>query len=349
MNRRNFLFMCASVLGLSALHPKQALAKLSTVGGTLMRYSNWKTICVGRYLVDVPAEVMLNYYSNFEWGIWHGAILKKQIEPTADIKKLITSKVNELKAKPHNTMENMYIQSLPLANGGALVQGWEFKSNTETTEANLYIPVQNQKNIIYTYNITIYKHKNQLMLDDLLTFGSNFNPIPKGTIPTGEGFCIDEDTMITNLPPLFTEKCEMDIHDPSIPNFTFGISTTVYPSQRPTLKKIDGLVEESCRDINNIDGKCKKLRFDAHEGGLVTGEELCLTSNTPDNLYKTYSFEWLNPGTPESRTEPNLYASLLYTGVPLAQPSAAIPFSSDEEALAVWDRFVNSIRIRPVE
>ena len=341
MNRRDFLIL-GSGLCLASLAPRAVLAAFTAIGEKSMRYKHWETLCVGRYLVDAPAEALVSFNPIFG----DGTLRKTQGTPL-DAKKMAEDKVQELKATPHETKGTSYIQSIPLANGGVLVQGWEFNFSTESTKAFLYIPVTTHHGpVIYLYTKRILDILEQQTLRELIAFGSSFKSFPQGSIPKESGFCFD-DVMVLNVPESIKERCSVGINDPRVKGLIFSFETSLIQYGFSWLTKIERRTEENCRSIQE-EGKCERLRFGKHNVGSIQGEEICLAGKTYDGRYRTYLFEWDNPGIKEDKNSPNLRATVLYKGIPLQHPSAPIPFSTDAEALDVWDKFVGTIRIRPV-
>jgi hypothetical protein len=297
---------------------------------------------VGRYLVDAPTTTALTYVPLFD-----NEKLRKTPGGREDAKKAAEEKARELQAAPHETKGSMYIQTIPLSGGGWLVQGWKHKFSLNTTMAYLYIPIQTQgKFAIYLYSVSISSAYEHEKLRDLVAFGSSFRPLPEGVIPQEPGFCL-EDVIIVNVPESITERLAIRMDDPhakglvlSFTTYASGESRHLWLTQEPDWS------EEICSRLGE-GRKCDRLRFGRHDVGPIQGEELCIASRSYDERYHIYDFEWANPGIMNSRTSPHLDAALLYRYVP-RDPSVPIPFSSDAEALAVWDRLVNSIRIRPV-
>jgi hypothetical protein len=185
----------------------------------------------------------------------------------------------------------------------------------------------------------------QQSLRELLVFGSGFQPLTGGYPPVEPGFCF-EDVMVTNIPESIGEWCGIGMEDPYAKDLTLSFETMTTEWQFSWVTAVKGRVEEKCRNIQE-EGSCRKLRFGSHDLASMRGEEVCLAGRTYDGKYTTYIFEWNNPGVPKDKFSPSRMATLFYSGVPLGYPAAPVPFSSDAEALEVWDRLVNSIRIRP--
>jgi hypothetical protein len=298
--------------------------------------------------VDVPTGVELNYFAYFNFPFFDQNPLEKMPGTPADAKKMAEEKVRELKAKPHDIKGSSYIRSLPLANGGILVQGWSVGFSVRNIDTFLYIPVSTRgKSFVYTYQVWIAPEYEQKMLQDLVTFGSSFHPLAEGVIPKEEGLCL-EDVMLRKLPDSIMEYVAVNFEDPHAKGLIICFKTMHTLSKIPWLTKDPGWAEEKCRRLGGSK-KCDQLRFGKHPVGSIMGEEICVAGNTYDGRYRTYDFDWNNPGIKNSKTSPRLDATLIYKGVPRQYSTAPTPFSSDAEALAVWDRFVNSIRPRFVE
>ena len=314
-----------------------------------MRYQNWKTVCLGRYLVDVPEGIEINYFATFRnYRLNDARRLERVPGLPADAKKMAAAKVREFQAQPHETKGTLYIRSISLPNGGVLVQGWQVSFATRASEAFLYIPLTIQgKSFVYTYHAeTISSSKEQQQLRDLVAFASSLRPLPKGVIPEEDGLCFG-DIMFVGVPDAFVDDLAFNFKDPHAKGLTIAFAAETALSEFRWLTKRPEWAGEECRLMGGKK-KCDKLRFGKHPVGPIQGEELCLAGRTYDGKYRMYNFTWQNPGVPNSKTSPRLTASLSYRGIPREYPTAPIPFSTEAEALATWDRFVNSIRVRPI-
>ena len=304
------------------------------------RYTNWKTHCVGRYLVDTPSDAIVTHYPLINKHKFE----RIQSKSSEDAAKMADAKITELKNTHHMLEGNYFIKSIPLANGGVLVQGWEIEFTTEYSLAYLYIPVTSKEGtVVCVYKDTVFTFIEDKILQELVTFGSSFKAFSKDSIPTEAGFCF-ENILIANVP--FSEQCGFGIDDPKVPGLRLAFRTTSLHGSMPwrwLTQRVD--LTENCREIQHR-GSCDRLRFGKHDAGIIPGEEVCLAGKHEGR--RTYLFEWDNPGKLRSKTAPNLLASILYQEPPFDQPTAPPPFASDKEALEVWDKFVSTIRIRPV-
>jgi len=313
--------------------------------GTPMRYKDWKTVCLGRYLVDMPTEVTLNYGYLFSYNA--GQYSLKKVQGTAeDAKKMAEAKANELKASPHDTKGSLYVRSIPLANGGILVQGYSVSFNVDSYDVFLYIPVvTRKKSFIYTYQGDSYPDSEQQDLKDFSAFAESFRPYDEGVIPKEPGLCL-EDVILVNLPDAFKDNLWVNFNDPYATTLTLAFVAQIVFEDFQWLSKRPGWVDQECFLMGGS-GKCEKLRFEKHPVGPIEGEELCLSKKTKDGRYRIYDFQWDNPGVVGSKTSPELTLSLIYPGPSIYNTTEPLPFFNDDEALAVWDRLVNSLRLRP--
>jgi hypothetical protein len=162
--------------------------------------------------------------------------------------------------------------------------------------------------------------------------------------------------MLVNLPDAVVYDCNAGFDDPHAKELSIGFSTKKMLSQFPWLSQEPGWAEHMCESLGGS-STCDTLRFGKHPAGSIQGEEICVAGHTYRGKYRTYRFDWENPGVKfdlenpgkNSNASPQLSCGLYYRGVPIDEPTAPIPFSTDTEALAVWDRLVNSVRLRPVE
>jgi len=86
-----------------------------------------------------------------------------------------------------------------------------------------------------------------------------------------------------------------------------------------------------------------RLRNRERKVGPIWAEEI-LVAGTQDGK-RGYGFKWEAPGKAESLAEPQLNIALEVSES--AYKTNAESFKDDEEALALWDALVESIRLRP--
>jgi len=306
-----------------------------------MRYQEWKTVCLGKYLVDMPTGVNLEFNNSFSYNA--GKYPLKEVQGTAeDAKRMAEAKANELKASPHDTKGSLYVRSIPLANGGVLVQGFCFPSSVDYYYVYLYIPVVTRgKSFVYTYQGDAYPDSEQQDLQQFSAFAASFRPLDEGVIPKEPGICIG-DVILINPPGSFVGDLSVGFSDPHATQLTMAFVVSPAFNKPEWITQIDGWDYVHCTNLGG-NGKCERLRSGKHPAGSIQGEEICLIGKTKNNKYRTYDFQWENPG---SETIPHLTFSLWYPG-PSEDSPEPLPFFNDDEALAVWDKFVNSLRLRP--
>jgi hypothetical protein len=159
-----------------------------------VRYPNWKTVCVGRYLVDVPAEAKING----EWFINDDKVQKLDCTPE-QAKKLVKDLIVKLKREQHKTMGSMFIKSIQLPGDGVIIHGWSLPNNTSTNTLFLYAAVGSGRKAIYHLEATIGVSRKEQVINDYIQIGSSFRSVKPGEIPWEAGFCMN-DVLLLDTP-----------------------------------------------------------------------------------------------------------------------------------------------------
>jgi hypothetical protein len=344
ISRRRFLALSGTTLCAlasagcaAALFPSPSLYDIS------MRYPHWKTHCVGRFLVDFPATATIKMEAYID-----GKKFTKLPNCTPQqVRQMAVNKIVELKHQPHITRGNKFIRAIELPRGGILVQGFDFPDSEITSSVYIYIIPENAISVAYYYENDLGQSRENFALRFYKELGSSVRALEPGVIPKESGFCMGEFMLLDMAIPLENEECWIRVELPDAPEVILSFKTRLAKRDYALILERSDSVKRKSKNID--EEKCDILRKAKRNVGPILGEELCVAADDSLAHYRKYSFAWESASEPFNVNKPMLDATLLFRGPDITKAPAPQPFSSDAEALALWDRVVNSIRIRPVE
>lgn len=309
-----------------------------------MRYHDWKTVCVGRYLIDIPISSVIKseYYIN-------NNRFRKLDSTVKSIQEVVREKIATLKNTKHDSMGNMFIRDIKLPNGVVLIQSWDFKDFIETSTLYIYIPIRENKNIqIYYHEVPLSMDREKMVLDRYTQIASSLRAIPPGTIPRESGYCMD-DVILLDTPGWRKEYGWISPDLPDAPFLLIKMLTHTLIDEPKPLRANE--LKKQCAQLPSE--TCTALRNNPHSVGPLPGYEICVAGIEPSARYRIFSYLWYSPGERGAADNPNnnnpgIMLTMGYARLPYEGMQGPRPFFSDEESLAMWDRLVNSIRFRPV-
>jgi hypothetical protein len=334
LTRRNFIRLgCGAICSLALAGPARNAA-----GGMSVRYPNWKTVCVGRYLVDVPAEAKVTG----EWFINNNQVRKLDCTPQ-QARELAKKRIATLKETPHETRGSMFIRTIPLPNDGVIVQGWSTPGGTSANMLYIYVAVGSNKKQIYHLEALFTVDRENVAVRRYTEIGSSLRAVAPGEIPREAGYCMDE-VLLLDTPLPRDESGWVSFTLPDAPYLSLGMRTFVVQQTPNPLHA--GELESRCKQLNG-EG-CMALRNGPHRVGPLPGYEICVAGVNPQARYRIFTYLWYAPGEVRNNDKPAVRATMAYNRIPVMAAGGPRPFSTDQESLAFWDKIVNSIRFRPV-
>lgn len=302
-----------------------------------MRYHEWKTICFGRYLIDMPAIATVKQ----EWGI-AGKTLRVLDGTAEQAKKMTLDKIAELKQQRHNDQGTMFRRAIELENGAILVHKWDFPGFVDTSSVFVYVPLQNSK--IYYYENEMSQDREEQALRRSAQIGSSLRALAPDTIPHEPGCCMG-DAILLETPMHRDEYGIISFFLPDAPYLNLSIHTfTVQDRPNPLTSKD---VKERYRQLDAASPQT--LRNGPHPVGPLPGYEICVAGVEDEARFRIFSYFWYAPGEVKNNRMPAINFKMAYHRLPFEAYKGSRPFATDQEALLMWDKMVNSIRLRPTE
>lgn len=309
-----------------------------------------KTVCIGRFLIDVPESAQVSIASAAVDGfniINYGAETPEQFAARLTLRE---EQINAKKNKAGNrNMESIRDVNHDRVHGKVFVFGLNSTHGFHGDEKivlsgvaiNGYVNVDGQ-----TFGFTADDY-NPKEADNLVHLIEKLQPLSEGVIPTQPGFCLNGALIRDPLTASQRERIVMFGGIPGHADLGFAISTMAGIAQdgesllarhAATAGSTFGLMNvlvstllKGARNIGGLDGE--ELAFKVRETNFSTG----------------YSFQWEMEGEEHDVLKP--FVSIeLQTGTNPQAGGPPVHSTLSEASLGdLWRRMSSSLRLRPVE
>ena len=296
--------------------------------------ADWTTHCFGRHLVDLPPNARIDQPI---FKMFKEQIKLTKIRSAAELEDVVAAREAELKSQKHDTAGSMFIGRELGEKRAITLKLWSTSNSKDIVRIETFF-ISNNPFHCYSYNSLGELERLKIGLSIRNDISAALTSRDPRTIPTTLGFCIEQGFIAIN--ELNTESFDVSIGLPGRKDVSFGISTYVQGKvDESLLERTSGLMGS----VIGIATGTSTLRRGKHPVGPIDAEEILVAGT--EHGKRLYAFEWEAPGKARSIAEPHMSASL---GVLEGQyKTNAESFKDDDEALALWDAVIDSIRLRP--
>jgi hypothetical protein len=291
-----------------------------------------KTVCVGRFLIDLPASMEYSLSRAYMDGLWisgqeetqqafEARVLARQAEIEAVPNKQGQKDMEKIEAYDNNGFKGKILEWVNVALEGYVHS--HGKSFTFTTDA---------------YDVDLAGDARRLI--------DKLRLVSEKEIPTAPGFCFGPGMFVDPLPADFTEGVTLFAGFTDHPDFAMAFDT------RAGLKSDgEGRLERNARVASQRPAWQKPLFTNLRRGKRtihgIEGDEI-LTKVNELNFVDTYGLDWEVDGT-----EHDVFVPFMHLEVSTGHPAHAggrpvISFLGEEALIQLWDKIASSIRVRPI-
>lgn len=308
-----------------------------------------KTVCVGRFLIDLPAEAEVVLGRAFIGGFDIAAVPENE----AQFRHRIRMREGEIRQTALNELGTENLEARrdlagPGLEGAAFVYG---RWGTSWVEKDRQVQVQAvaiEGHVHHAAGQVSFKlsgrnhdparyGKLPILVSQLAARGSD-------EIPRAPGFCIDRGLVTAPLSADQNESVTMFAGLPGHPDLAIAFSTRA--GARPERSLIARSARALARQPYLVRAAFRKLAEGERTINGVAGEELVMKV-TEANLSTNLSFDWEAQGRVDDVTAPLLTLEL-QTGLNTRGGGRPVQSSLSDAALAdLWRRISSSIRLRP--
>lgn len=310
------------------------------------------TVCIGRFLVDMPEETRLELAN----PRIHGFDISSVDEPEADFKVRLAQREARLRATPDRLGGNKNVESVREVKTENGVTGKIFVHSRTVMEGTRMRGLEQERYRFEGVAIEALVHGQGLSFDlsatdydpakieNLSKLVAKLVPNPTNEAPKEPGFCISQAWFRDPLTADQGERVTMHARLPSHPDIRFLAILAAGNKPAP-----QSLLERSAVTESGLAPDEKKrisrLRADRRTIGGVVGDEL-VRRFVEQNDSIGYSFWWEVDGTEDNVFIPHV----LFQMDSGESDNGPVPSSLSQEAvMALWDKISSSIRLRPTQ
>ena len=329
--------ICGWVIG--EVHDIHDKAKVTGMTETM------KTICVGRFLIDVPAEAKVSFQGAFLSG-W--SIDTDPDETDEQFTARLAQKEMELKAEKNEKGGNSLESTTHIDSSGMMGKIFVFRR----TWAYWFEGERRIDSTAVAIDAYVHSHKTSLnftakSLDpedakELIKIVSQIKTLQEYEIPTEPGFCIGCAMLLDPLTASQNERVTMFLSLKDHPDFLIALDTAA------GLKPSEPLLIREAKSRGVFASHLKSYRRGPRTIGGIPGGEI-VDGFHEDNGTTGYSCEWASIPDQNDVFRPEL--DLEFTSGHSTRPGGQ-PVESSLSAQAIlmlWDKISSTIRIRPTQ
>ncbi|MEN3274646.1 MAG: hypothetical protein V7631_436 [Massilia sp.] len=319
----------------------------------VMRMTNkMTTICMGRFLVDLPEEAQ----RELARPRIDGFDISSFDEPEADFKVRLSQREARLRKAPDQFGGNRNLESVKDVKTENGVVGKIFVHSRvvkEGTQAN-GLKLERYRDESVAVEAMVHgrgmsfdlsaDHYDPDKIENLAKLVAKLVPNPDNHVPTEPGFCVNRAWFRDPLTADQSEQIMMHARLPSHPDIEFLaiLAAGRKPAQQSLLERSTHVEAGLTPDQK---GRVSNLRAASRTIGGIAGDEVVMRV-AEDNDAIVYSFSWEVDGTEDNVLIPHLVFEM-DTG---KSNNGPVPSSlSQDAALVLWDKISSSIRLRPTE
>jgi hypothetical protein len=303
-----------------------------------------KTVCVGRFLIDVPAEAGVSFRGAFLSG-WD--IVTYSAETDEQFSARLASRESELRLAKNQRDGASLERVIPIDRNGVRgkifvfgrtwAHGFVYGKRVESTlaAANAYVRMNGT-------SIDLTATRGDRNLAELAKIVTQIKPLKEGEVPTEPGFCFGRAMIKEPLKSSQHERVTMFLNLKNHPDFGIAFDTMA------GLKPDKSLLARNDQIKQEFEMHVRTLKRGARSIGGIPGEELVERFNEPNGT-AGHICEWESFSKQDDVFRPELSLEIT-TGHSLRNGGEPVESSlSDAGVLALWDKISSSIRVRPTK
>ena len=292
----------------------------------------WRTLAIGRHLVDVPGAATVIP----QWQYNGVAInLADDVRTDAQFDEMVNEREKVLRTSKHDKHGNLFVRRIHHANRAVTVVSWPKPFSQYMYLFDTYFRVGNQT-ILYSGEVTDDRLDVARQTRDALS--QSWRLIEDGTLPQDAGF-VARNVLLART-AFNHESWTLAIRLAGKPDVALRIATYARSVDRPGLRERSGGLLASL--LGSIAGM-HQLRNHSREVGPIAADEILVAGTEGGKRH--YAFKWEAPGKAYKLGDPHINVSMNVTESDYTTNETS--FADDAEALELWDRLVDSIRLRP--
>lgn len=306
-------------------------------------FTTTKSVCFGRFLLDIPATAAVVYGPSNAEG---GSIIFYPGEATK-VGEHVANQLAEVE-KNRKFLDKDDIQKFTMfgkAIDGVLPgQKLVFGSRDQVSYSiDSFIPIAND---LFVQRVVSAIHKDET-ISRLNKTARNLTLRAENQIPNEPGICIDGGFL--SLQSDF-EKVSLGVRLKEFPDVHFSVEVLKNQTHLVEANDLESRLKQAEKNathgIDNWYSRIKFLRRGPRALANWTGSEALAHRPANEDRTQSHEFLFISQGAVNDPWHPQLDVQL-DTGVKFDRTGSVKPSLSDDEAIALWDKLIGSIRVRP--
>jgi hypothetical protein len=308
-----------------------------------------KTVCVGRFLIDLPANAEYSLNRAFVDGFNVSGF----DESSEQFHARVAAREAEISAGP-NQLGRKNLESVKTVSANGFIgKIFTFGRNSS------YMMDGGVKQVLEEVKLEGYAHAGGKSFNfiapgydpdltgNLEKLIDKLRMVPAGAIPTAPGLCFGQGMLLDPISADQAEKIVMFAGLPGHPDLAIALSTMAGLKRTwPTL--LQRQAEFDARQPLSIRMRFSKLRSGPRTVSGLTGEEAAVKV-TEMNFSVVYAFDWELAGTENDVLAPEIHLEMSTGHNPQAGGPPVRSNVGQQALLELWDKMLSSIRVRPTE
>jgi hypothetical protein len=305
-------------------------------------FAKTKKFCFGRFIIDIPEESSVIYGSiqlDGELSFFRGK--------ARDIQFLVSRQLEEI-AKEKDYIPDCQINNFPLLGKkiDGVVPGQKIVFGAKSSigySIYSYIPIGEDLFVHYSPYVPP-EHDEIPIINSVAT---HLRARSEQEVPADAGICVEGGFL--SLQPQY-ENIQIGLIFKELPDVRFSIDmrkNQKYLPEGSSPRKLRDEARASAEDLGlgSLFARIKVLREGTQKFGIWEGEEILTRRPAYKDETDAHEFRFFGMGSINDNFHPSVDIRL-DTGVAINAKAAVKPSITDEEALALWDRLLSTIRLR---
>lgn len=313
-----------------------------------------KTICAGRLQLDIPVSSRTFLSATYRKAVIkhdeHAISFEKFL---SDVEARASSLRNNTMSAPVSPLGKLLDKENPHRRSAQQLIGLDIDRSESQVAISYHETTSSASGIVTElHQVTAGRHLFLMRKDsgadvypkakaELVDVAGRFRPSAQGTIPTGNGFCIDGGVFDDQGNHSYREEFTLTIEFPDHPDARLTIDSRAIDrpdDEEPLSKRADRDLGVMRAQGHGVDVLGRGAKDAAGQHGYEIG--ISAAADVPNGRIR--KFFWGAAGVPKDVNRPALEVDLTI------EPSEGMPstFADDASARAFWNSVLGSIRIR---
>jgi hypothetical protein len=306
-----------------------------------------KTVCVGRFLIDLPADAYYELGSAFVGGFRVGGIA----EPRVQFDARVAAREAELQSVTDEQGRKSLESAKPVDRNGFTGKVFTFgRTSSYTLDGEVRRDWVSVKLDAYVHAgdkgfRIIADRYDPADMGDLDKLIDQLQAVPADAIPTAPGLCFGPGMLLDPIGADQAEKAGLFAGLPGHPDVRIAFNTMAGLKRTwPTL--LERNAQSAAEEPFWVRALFSTLRSGPRAINGLAGEEQVMKV-TELNFSVVYGLDWELPGTQDNVLEPAIHLEMSTGNNPQSGGAPIQSTLGQQAVLDLWDKIVSSIRVRP--